>query len=111
MEQAVEFIGNFMQTRESGRIIFGTKLSRCIFHFVEIFPKLNQYLPQMIAFSEADKRRLAEGMGRIAARNRLLLQTCFPDKALPDKTAQLAKRFNPFLSIGNIRLYIFPVRR
>lgn len=55
-------------------------VSRCIFHFVEVFPKLNMYLPQLITFSEADKRRLAEGMGKIAAKNGLLLQTCFPDK-------------------------------
>ncbi len=55
-------------------------VSRCIFHFVEVFPKLHHYLPQLVLFSESEKRRLAEGFGSIARKYGLPLQTCFTVK-------------------------------
>lgn len=55
-------------------------VSRCIFHFVEVFPKLNQRLPDLVTMSEAEKRRIAEGMGKIAGKCGLPLQTCLGGK-------------------------------
>lgn len=57
-------------------------VSRCIFHFVEIFPNLHLYLPNIRQISAVDKNKLAVGLANIAKKNGLILQTCTPDKEL-----------------------------
>ena len=51
-------------------------VDRCIFSFVEPYKKLETNMPELIPMTRADKDRLAEGLGRIAAGHRLWLQTC-----------------------------------
>ncbi|MDD3336432.1 MAG: DUF1848 domain-containing protein [Eubacteriales bacterium] len=51
-------------------------VDRCIFSFVEMYKKLETNMPELIALTEADKEALAEGLGGIAAKYGLYLQTC-----------------------------------
>lgn len=51
-------------------------VDRCIFSFVEMYKKLEYNMPELIPLTHADKDRLAERMGKIAAQNDLWLQTC-----------------------------------
>lgn len=51
-------------------------VDRCIFSFVEMYKKLEINMPEIIPFTEGDKDVLARGLGEIAARNGLHLQTC-----------------------------------
>ena len=51
-------------------------VSRCIFSFVEMYKKLETNMPELQPISEDDKLRLAEGLGAIAKRHGLYLQTC-----------------------------------
>lgn len=48
----------------------------CVFSFVELYKKLRATFPELRAVSEDEKRLLLHGMGRIAARRGLRLQTC-----------------------------------
>lgn len=49
---------------------------RCIFSFVEMYKKLETNMPELIPLSAADKEKLAEGLGRTAAKYGIWLQTC-----------------------------------
>lgn len=51
-------------------------VSFCIFSFVEMYKQLGVYMPELIPLTVTDKSVLAEGMGHIAARYGLRLQTC-----------------------------------
>lgn len=51
-------------------------VDRCIFSFVEMYKKLENNMPEIIPFTEEDKNRIAEGLGKIAEKYGLHLQTC-----------------------------------
>ncbi len=51
-------------------------VSRCIFSFVEMYKKLKTNMPEIILLTEEDKDALAKGMGAIAEKYGLYLQTC-----------------------------------
>ena len=51
-------------------------VDRCIFSFVEMYKKLAVTMPEIIPLTVAEKDRLAEGLGGIAAGRGLSLQTC-----------------------------------
>ncbi len=51
-------------------------IDRCIFSFVEMYKKLRVNMPELIPLTDADKARLAEGMGAVAAKHGMTLQTC-----------------------------------
>lgn len=51
-------------------------VDRCIFSFVEMYKKLETNMPELIPLTENDQERLAEGLGRVAKQNSLLIQTC-----------------------------------
>ena len=51
-------------------------IDRCIFSFVEMYKKLELNMPEILPLTQTDKDRLAEGMGRTAARCGMRLQTC-----------------------------------
>ena len=51
-------------------------IDRCIFSFVEMYKKLETNMPELIPMSESDKNKLAEGLGRIAAKYGIYIQTC-----------------------------------
>ncbi len=51
-------------------------VDRCIFSFVEMYKKLEYNMPELLPVSEEDKVTLAMGLGAIAQRDGLWLQTC-----------------------------------
>jgi hypothetical protein len=51
-------------------------VDRCIFSFVEMYKKLKTNMPELIPLTDANKEELAEGLGAIAAKYSLYLQTC-----------------------------------
>lgn len=51
-------------------------VDRCIFSFVEMYKKLATNMPEIVPLTENDREKLAEGLGRIAKRNSLFIQTC-----------------------------------
>jgi hypothetical protein len=55
-------------------------VDRCIFSFVQIYPKLRHTFPSLEAVSQGDKERLAQGMGEIARKAGIPLQICGSDE-------------------------------
>ena len=55
------------------------QFDRCIFSFVEMYKKHETNFPELIPLTAEDKDRIAEGLGRIAAREGFILQTCGPE--------------------------------
>ncbi len=51
-------------------------IDRCIFSFVEVYKKLRTNMPELREISDGDKEKLAEGLGKIACRYGIHLQTC-----------------------------------
>lgn len=51
-------------------------VDRCIFSFVEMYKKLQTNIPELIPMTEEDRKELAKGMGKIAKKYGLHLQTC-----------------------------------
>ena len=51
-------------------------VDRCIFSFVEMYKKLQKNMPELIPLTEADKLKLAEGLGAIASKYGVRIQTC-----------------------------------
>ena len=51
-------------------------VDRCIFSFVEMYKKLEVNMPELRPVSEADRDRIAKGLGEIAAGVGLTIQTC-----------------------------------
>ena len=51
-------------------------VDRCIFSFVTMYRKLEHNMPELKAVTEADKEAIAKGLGEIAERHGLYLQTC-----------------------------------
>ena len=51
-------------------------VDRCIFGFVEMYRRLETNMPELIALTDDDKDVLAKGLGEIAARHGLPIQTC-----------------------------------
>ena len=63
----------YMASRLAGHI------DRCIFSFVEMYRKHERNFPELIPLTQEDKRELAEGLGHIARKYGILLQTCGPE--------------------------------
>lgn len=51
-------------------------VDRCIFSFVEMYKKLKINMPELIPLTDQDKDTLAKGLGEIAERYGLYIQTC-----------------------------------
>lgn len=51
-------------------------VDRCIFSFVEMYKKLETNMPELIPLTDADKDILAKGLGEIAAKYKMYIQTC-----------------------------------
>ncbi len=51
-------------------------IDRCIFSFVEMYKKTEVNMPELVPLTEGDKERLAAGLGKIAAKYGIWLQTC-----------------------------------
>jgi hypothetical protein len=63
----------YMADRLSGHI------DRCIFSFVEMYKKHEINFPELIPLTAEDTDVLARGLGKIAAKYNILLQTCGPE--------------------------------
>lgn len=55
-------------------------IDRCIFSFVEMYRKHEVNFPELIALQEEDKDNIARGLGAIAAKYGIPLQTCGPEE-------------------------------
>lgn len=51
-------------------------IDRCIFSFVEMYKKLESNMPELITLSDWDKDALARGLGSIAQKYGIFIQTC-----------------------------------
>ncbi len=51
-------------------------IDRCIFSFVEMYKKLGVNMPELKAIADVDKITLAKGLGQIAQKYNIHLQTC-----------------------------------
>ncbi len=51
-------------------------IDRCIFSFVEMYKKVEYNMPELIIMSERDMDTLAKGLGAIARRHGIFIQTC-----------------------------------
>lgn len=60
----------YLAARLSGHV------DRCIFSFVEMYKKLQANMPELIPLTEADKDTLARGLGGIAQKYGIRIQTC-----------------------------------
>lgn len=55
-------------------------VQRCVFSFVEMYKKLKYNMPEIIPFTEEDKTRILENIGKIAKKYKLFIQTCGTDE-------------------------------
>lgn len=51
-------------------------IDRCIFSFVEMYKKLDANMPEIIPMTERDMDTLAHGLGSIAEKYGIIIQTC-----------------------------------
>ncbi len=51
-------------------------IDRCVFGFVEMYKKLETNMPELIPLSVQDMDELAQGLGTIAEKNGIYIQTC-----------------------------------
>lgn len=54
-------------------------IDRCIFSFVEMYKKLEVNMPELIPMTSEDREKLARGLGQIAVKYGIWLQTCGSD--------------------------------
>ena len=55
-------------------------VQRCIFSFVEMYKKLKYNMPEIIPFTEEDRTKILENIGKIAKKYKLFIQTCGTDE-------------------------------
>lgn len=55
-------------------------IDRCIFSFVEMYKKHETNLPELIPVTADDMNMIAKGIGEIAAKYGIVLQTCGPEE-------------------------------
>ncbi len=54
-------------------------IDRCIFSFVEMYKKLKTNMPEITELSNSEKTELAKGLGEIAEKYNIIIQTCATD--------------------------------
>ncbi|MCD8041350.1 MAG: DUF1848 domain-containing protein [Clostridia bacterium] len=69
-------ISRHLQTFESMAKVLSPYIDRCIFSFVEMYKKLEYNMPELIAMTDDNKEELAKGLGDIAKKYGIYLQTC-----------------------------------
>lgn len=69
-------IERHMETFERMARVLAPHIDRCIFSFVEIYKKLEFNMPELIPLSVEDMEELARGLGTIAAKYGIRIQTC-----------------------------------
>lgn len=68
-----------LKTFERMAGVLAPYIDRCIFSFVEMYKKLESNMPELIPLSEEEMEHLARGLGSIAERHGIYLQTCGTD--------------------------------
>lgn len=68
-----------LKTFERMAGVLAPYIDRCIFSFVEIYKKLESNMPELIPLSKEEMEHLARGLGSIAERHGIYLQTCGTD--------------------------------
>ena len=69
-------ISRHMETFERMARILSPHIDRCIFSFVEMYKKLETNMPELIPLTEQDMDNLAQGLGAIAGKYGIPIQTC-----------------------------------
>ena len=69
-------IETHLETFESIAERLHPHIDRCIFSFVEMYRKLERNMPEILPLSDEDKDELARGLGGIAKRHGIAIQTC-----------------------------------
>lgn len=69
-------ISRHMETFERMARILSPHIDRCIFSFVEMYKKLETNMPELIPLTEQDMENLAQGLGAIAGKYGIHIQTC-----------------------------------
>lgn len=69
-------IRRHLETFERMAAVLAPHIDRCIFSFVEMYKKLEANMPELIPLSETDMDELALGLGAIAEKYGIYLQTC-----------------------------------
>ncbi|MCM1267295.1 MAG: DUF1848 domain-containing protein [Bacteroidales bacterium] len=68
-----------LQTFERMAKVLSPHIDRCIFSFVELYKKLESNMPELIPLSWQERKILAQGLGSIAEKYDIYLQTCGTD--------------------------------
>lgn len=69
-------VSRHIETFEKMANMLAPYIDRCIFSFVEMYKKLEINMPELIPLSAQDMDELAQGLGSIAEKNGIYLQTC-----------------------------------
>ena len=69
-------IARHMDTFEQMAKVLAPYIGRCIFSFVEMYKKLESNMPELLPLSQREKDVLAQGLGQIAKRYGISIQTC-----------------------------------
>lgn len=77
-------ISRHLQTFEKMAEALAPYIDRCIFSFVEMYKKLKTNMPEIILLSEEDKNTLAQGLGTIANKYGIYIQTCGTNEVFTD---------------------------
>ena len=65
-----------LETFEEMAGVLAPYIDRCIFSFVEMYKKLETNMPELIPLSQEDMNTLAKGLGSIAQKYGIHIQTC-----------------------------------
>lgn len=69
-------IERHLETFEQMAGVLAPYIDRCIFSFVEMYKKLETNMPELIPLSQEDMNTLAKGLGSIAQKYGIHIQTC-----------------------------------
>lgn len=69
-------IERHLETFEEMAGVLAPYIDRCIFSFVEMYKKLETNMPELIPLSQEDMNTLAKGLGSIAQKYGIHIQTC-----------------------------------
>lgn len=69
-------ISRHLETFEQMAEILAPYVDRCIFSFVEMYKKLETNMPELIPLTVEDQDTLAQGLGAIASKYGIYIQTC-----------------------------------
>lgn len=73
-------IARHLETFEHIAFRLAGNIDRCIFSFVEMYKKHETNLPELIPITAEEMDIMAQGLGKIAAKYNLILQTCGPEE-------------------------------